>query len=333
MPVPQPAIEQLANIPNLAVSPGALLSQRTRFGIGGPAEVYAEAADEQSFMAAWKVARASGTCYTVIGDGTNLVVSDDGFAGIVLRFTGAGIEADGVRVRVAAGAELQSLVDYCITRGLKGLETMTGIPGSVGAAVYGNAGAYGHSINERIREVRFFDGSAVRVSGNAECEFRYRESVFKRHKDWIIFSAELAMDRAAPDELRKTADEIFKIRLEKYPATMKCAGSIFKNLILAELPEAVQRAIPERVIREGKVPSAYFLEQVGAKGMQNGGIQVATYHANLIYNAGHGTSSELCEVIGELKSRVRRQFGLTLEEEVQYVGFGPNCEILNSKSP
>ena len=102
---------------------------------------------------------------------------------------------------------------------------------------------------------------------------------------------------------------------------MKCAGSIFKNLILAELPESVRRQIPERVVREGKAPSAYFLEQVGAKGMRNGGIQVADYHANLIYNAGDGTARELCELIGELKSRVRKQFGLELEEEVQYVGF------------
>ena len=111
--------------------------------------------------------------------------------------------------------------------------------------------------------------------------------------------------------------------LEKYPATMKCAGSIFKNLILAELPETVRRQIPERVVREGKAPSAYFLEQVGAKGMRSGGIQVADYHANLIYNTGDGTARELCELIGELKSRVRKQFGLELEEEVQYVGFSP----------
>ena len=83
----------------------------------------------------------------------------------------------------------------------------------------------------------------------------------------------------------------------------------------------MQRQVPERVIREGKVPSAYFLEQVGAKGIQNGDIRVADYHANLIYNAGQGTARELCEIIADLKSRVQSRFGLTLEEEVQYVGF------------
>ena len=107
---------------------------------------------------------------------------------------------------------------------------------------------------------------AIRTFTNAECEFHYRESVFKRHKDWIIFSTELEMTTAPAGELRKTAGDILKIRLEKYPASMKCAGSIFKNLILAELPEAVQQQVPERVIREGKVPSAYFLEAGGREG-------------------------------------------------------------------
>ncbi len=205
----------------------------------------------------------------MIGAGTNLIVSDQGFDGIVLRLTADAIGREGASVRAQAGAELQALVDYCIDQGLRGLETMTGIPGSVGAAIYGNAGAYGHSIDERVREVRFLDGPKVRSFGPAECQFHYRESIFKEHKDWIVLSVELNMTPAPAAELRQTADEIFKIRLAKYPATMKCAGSIFKNLILAELPESVRRQIPERVVREGKAPSAYFLEQVGAKGHAN----------------------------------------------------------------
>lgn len=321
MSVRPETIERLADLPNVAISQGALLSRYTRFGIGGPADVYLEAKDEQSFIRALDVAKSSGAAYAVIGEGTNLIVSDTGFAGLVLRYTGGGIETDGAIVSVQAGAGLQRVVDHCVSRGLRGLETMTGIPGSLGAAVYGNAGAYGHSIDERVRAVRFFDGTAIRVVNNSECQFRYRESIFKRRKEWIIFSAELALDAADPAELRKTADEIFQIRLAKYPLDMKCAGSIFKNLILAELAESVRRQIPERVIREGKAPSAYFLEQVGAKGMRNGGICVADYHANLIYNAGGGTARELCELIAELKARVRERFGLELEEEVQYIGF------------
>jgi UDP-N-acetylmuramate dehydrogenase len=323
MTVPKEIIDQLAGIPNVSVSEGVLLSEHTRFGIGGPAGAFVQAASEQAFAEALRVSQSSGAAYSVIGEGTNLIVSDRGFDGIVLRLTANALKREGETVRAAAGAELQALVDYSIEQGLRGLETMTGIPGSVGAAVYGNAGAYGHSIDERVRRVRFLDGGAVRSFSPQECRFRYRESVFKEHKDWIILSVELAMTPAPAAELRDTAEKIFKIRLEKYPATMKCAGSIFKNLILAELPVEVRRQIPERVVREGKAPSAYFLEQVGAKGMRNGGIQVADYHANLIYNTGAGTAHDLCELIDDLKSRVRKQFGLDLEEEVQYVGFSP----------
>jgi UDP-N-acetylmuramate dehydrogenase len=102
---------------------------------------------------------------------------------------------------------------------------------------------------------------------------------------------------------------------------MRCAGSVFKNLILAELPEEAAAAVPAKVVIEGKVPSAWFLEQVGAKGMRRGDIQIAAYHANLIYNDGAGRAADLVALIAELKERVRERFGLELEEEVQYVGF------------
>ena len=216
---------------------------------------------------------------------------------------------------------LQALVDESIGHGLENLHTMTGIPGSVGAAVYGNAGAYGHSISESVTGVRFHDSREVRFVDNAGCEFRYRESIFKRHKDWLILSADLDLPRGDQAKLAETADSILKVRNEKYPPTMKCAGSIFKNLLFRELPESARREVPDKVVREGKVPSAWFLEQAGAKGIRNGGIHVADYHANLIYNAGGGTARQVCEVIDDLKARVESRFGFALEEEVQYVGF------------
>ena len=101
---------------------------------------------------------------------------------------------------------------------------------------------------------------------------------------------------------------------------MRCAGSIFKNLLVVNLPSDVVAAIPTQAIREGKVASAYFLDQVGAKGMRRNGIHVADYHANLIYNAGGGTAADLRTIIADLRERVRAQFGIVLEEEVQYLG-------------
>jgi UDP-N-acetylmuramate dehydrogenase len=309
---------RLAAIPHLVVSENVPLSRHTRFELGGPARIFADASTEEALACALEA--VGGERWTLIGGGSNLVVDDAGFDGVVLRYTGSRIDIDGGVVRVEAGARLQDLVDVTVSRGLRGLETMTGIPGWVGGAIYGNAGAYGHSINERVERVRFFDGSRFVEINNAACEFRYRESVFKRHKDWVVVNAVLRLDPDDAAALKKTADGILAVRNEKYPPEMRCAGSIFKNLILAELSDDVRAQVPERVIREGKVPSAFFLEAAGAKGMRSGGIHVADYHANLIYNDSGGTSAEVRQVIRELKDRVRRQFGLELEEEVQYVG-------------
>ncbi len=316
--------EKLAEIPDLTVRQDTPLSEHTRFGIGGPADIYAETGNPGSFVEALRIAKESGRETVVIGGGTNLIVSDDGFRGIVLKLSSDRMSSEGTAVYVEGGAVLQHLVDFTVDLGLKGLETMTGIPGSVGAAIYGNAGAYGHSISERISTVRFFDGAAIRIFDRAQCEFQYRESVFKRHKEWIIFSAELQMLPGVAAELRAEADRILKIRNRKYPPTMKCAGSIFKNFLFSDLPAGVAAQVPPNVVIEGKVPSAWFLEQVGAKGMRAGDIQVADYHANLIYNSGQGTARELSGIIAELKRRVGHRWGIPLEEEVQYVGF-PNA--------
>ncbi|HTM47850.1 MAG TPA: UDP-N-acetylmuramate dehydrogenase [Bryobacteraceae bacterium] len=297
------------------------LSRYTRFGIGGPADIFVETDEEEAFIAAMEIARSSGLEMVVIGGGTNLIVADAGFRGIVLRFSGRRLMAAGSRVVSGAGAVLQDLVDFAIGHGLQGLETLAGIPGWVGAAVYGNAGAYGHSLSERVHKVRFLDGAEARMFSNEECRFRYRDSIFKVRKEWIILSVELNLEAADGALLRRTADDILKIRNEKFPPTMKCAGSIFKNFLLAELPGEVAARVPAAAVREGKVPAAYFLEQAGAKGMARGDIHVAGYHANLIYNGGAGTARELCELIDELKGRVAQRFGIRAEEEVQYVGF------------
>src|SRR5215831_13715750 len=177
----------LENIAGLMLRPNAPLSEYTRFGIGGPARLFVETASEPSFIVTVKSLRESGEPFAVIGDGTNLIVSDEGFTGVVLRFTAAEIRSEGTSIQAEAGAELQALVDFSIDRGLAGIHTMTGIPGSVGAAVYGNAGAYGNSISSYVRRVRFFDGERVRVCSNDECEFHYRESAFKKNKSWVIF--------------------------------------------------------------------------------------------------------------------------------------------------
>lgn len=320
-PVSLDAIESsLSQIGNLNLRSDVELRGYTRFGIGGCADLFAETAEPEAFAEAIRICRTHGAPYCILGDGTNVIVADAGYRGVVLRFTAKSIQQQGLRIQADAGAPLEALVDAAITAGLRGLETLARIPGSVGAAIYGNAGAYGHSISESIEWVRCYDGEEVRDLDHEGCAFEYRGSVFKRNKDWMIFCCSLLLEPADRAELRSRADKIMAIRDEKFPPTMRCAGSIFKNLYLKDLPQSAKAEVPERAVREGKVASAYFLDQVGAKGMRRGGIAVADYHANLIYNAGGGTAAELRSLIDELKQRIADRYGFTVEEEVQYVG-------------
>lgn len=321
MPFPEPLLARLNAIQNLSIRKNAPLSEYTRFGVGGSAAVLLDAHTTAASVAAVRVLRDSALPFEVIAGGSNLIVADTGYDGAILRLRASQIHIEDQRLHADAGVVLQHLVDTSIAHGLENLHTMTGIPGSVGAAVYGNAGAYGHSISESVVAVQFFDGKALREFGNAGCQFHYRESIFKQRKDWLILSATLQLPRGDAGKLKEIADGILRTRNEKYPPTMKCAGSIFKNLLFRELPESARAAVPEKVVREGKVPSAWFLEQVGAKGIRNGGIHVADYHANLIYNAGGGTAQQVCEVIDDLKARVQDKFAFAIEEEVQYIGF------------
>ena len=326
MPVSLAVVDRLAAIPYTTVLRDVALADYTRFGIGGPATVLVDTAHPEAFLQALDVTISLAVPNLIIGGGTNLIVADRGFDGVVLRYNGRSILQEGELLRVDSGAVLQDVVDFSLNVGLEGLQTMTGIPGYLGGAVYGNAGAYGHSINEIITRVHFTDGRHVHTFENAECRFGYRQSIFKCRKDWILLSAEMRLENGETSALRRIAGEIRSIRDAKYPPSMKCAGSIFKNLFFAQLPSSVQTELPSNIIREGKVASAWFLEQTGAKGLRIGDIQVAGYHANLIYNDGVGTAKDLLAVIEELKHRVSDRFGFELEEEVQYVGFGRDPE-------
>ncbi|MBV9781940.1 MAG: UDP-N-acetylmuramate dehydrogenase [Acidobacteriaceae bacterium] len=321
MAVMPAAVNRLCAIPELTVLVNVPLSDHTRFRIGGPAAVLCDAPDESALTQARRTVQELKLPNVVIGGGTNLIVSDFGFDGVVLRYKGSRLERKGMLLQVEAGAVLQDVVDESIRLGMKGLETMTGIPGYVGGAIYGNAGAYGRSINELVECVRATDGRHVKAFRNSECDFQYRESIFKTRKEWVILSLDLRFESGDPGDLANTAREIRTIRDLKYPPQMKCAGSIFKNVFFDDLPEHVQAEVPGTVVRDGKVPSAWFLEQAGAKGIRRGDIQVASYHANLVYNDGAGEAADLVAIIQELKQRVRDRFGFELEEEVQYVGF------------
>lgn len=315
------AMHHLRQVPGLRVLPGAELRHHTRFRLGGPCWFLADAETPEAFQQAYITLAAAGIPWTSIGAGTNLIVNDAGYPGAILRYSASRILVPGTNILVDAGAELNALVDTANAHALAGLESMAGIPGWVGAAIYGNAGAYGQSIHQRVESVRFFDGRELRQWSNAECGFRYRHSRFKEHKEYQILSATLQLEPGDAAALQAVSQKIRATRDAKFPPSMACAGSIFKNFLYKDLPDRARAAVPPAKVIEGKVPAGWFLEEVGAKGLQVGGIKVADYHANLIYNTGHGTTADLLALIAELKTRAWHQFNLSIEEEVQYLGF------------
>ncbi len=211
-------------------------------------------------------------------------------------------------------------------RGLSGMERMAGIPGTVGGAIYGCAGAYGQEIKDVLVSVRVFDGQKFRNLSKAQCQFGYRNSVFKKHKNLVITQAVLRLKKGDGKSLLKTSREIIKLREKKYPPGLRCPGSFFKNIKLSSLKPAAKRAqfvkkVKHDKIMYGKVPSGHLLDQVGAKGMKQGSIRVAGHHANLIYNPNGGKARDVKALANKLKRKVKNKFGIGLEEEIQYLGF------------
>ena len=156
------AQRRLSTLPSIQVTRNEPLSRYTRFALGGPATLFADTDDEPSFVQALQYLNSTSLPWLVIGLGTNLIVADRGYPGVVLRYRGARIESHGNIIHAQAGAPLQDVVDLSLTLGLQGMETITGIPGNLGAAIYGNAGAYGASMSDVVRRVRFFDGEQIR---------------------------------------------------------------------------------------------------------------------------------------------------------------------------
>src|SRR3989344_7631830 len=259
----------------------------------------------------------------VLGSGSNIVASDKGFHGLIIKINIKEYKKSGRRVDVGAGNALLDFIKKINGLGLAGMEKMAGIPGTVAGAIYGNAGAYGTEIRENITRVRIFDLKKFRWIKNSECRFGYRTSGFKKNKDWIIVGAEFSFGKGKPAELVKISRDTIKLREKKYKPGLLCPGSFFKNIIVKNLKPAVRKELFPKIDRAkimyGKAPAGYLLEEVGAKGTSSGNVRIAQHHGNLIYNAGGGKARDIRKLSRILKDRVSRKFGVRLEEEVQYL--------------
>jgi UDP-N-acetylmuramate dehydrogenase len=296
------------------------LKKHTTLAIGGPARLFVEAESQEELTAIVKKAIADKTNFLVLGAGSNLLVSDAGYDGLIIKNKVAGISLSEGVLTVKAGTPLQELVDFSVENSLSGMQKMTGIPGTVGGAIYGNAGAYGQTISDCLVRVKVFDGEKTFWIQKNDCKFSYRDSDFKNNK-LILLEAEFKLAGGDENHLKKEKEETLSLRLKKYKPGLACPGSFFKNIQINDLSPEQLSAIPQEKIVYGKIPAGYLLEEVGAKGAEKGEIIIADFHANLFINKGNGTAEDFSSLAEEYKQKVKQKFGIELEPEVQLIGF------------
>lgn len=292
--------------------------------VGGPAKYFTTVKSEGSLLRTLEFAGKNKLPWLTVGDGSNLIPNDAGFDGLIIRNKIVHLKRRGNLVIVGAGKNLLQFIFFLNRSSLAGLEKMAGIPGTVGGAIYGCAGAYGQEIKDHLIGIRFFDGKIFRWLSKKDCRFEYRSSIFKKNKNWIIAAARFRFNNQNSNGLMETSRQIMKTRLLKYPAGLLCPGSFFKNIVLNKLSIDLRKKLASLAGEKlkqwhGKIPAGWLLEQVGAKGMAIGKIRIAEHHGNLIYNSGNAKSADIEKVAKILKNRVKRKFGVVLEEEVQFI--------------
>ncbi|CAN5809248.1 UDP-N-acetylmuramate dehydrogenase [soil metagenome] len=277
------------------------LRRYTAWKIGGPADALIEPTTVDELTEAAKKAHDNAVPVTILGGGTNVLVRDGGVRGLVIRLAKAltNVEVSGNRVVADSGVLYPVLANTTAAKGLAGLEFATGIPGTVGGAVYMNAGAYGSETVEVIDRADVFQGGDVVRMSRDELELSYRQSVLHEHPDWIVLRAGYTLTPGDPEELKARIKEFRRQRMDGSPSKPSC-GSTFKR------PE---NDFPGRVI-----------EAAGLKGTRVGNIEVSPVHANYLVNHGGGTAEEALTLIDLVRERVRERLGVELEMEVRVVG-------------
>jgi UDP-N-acetylmuramate dehydrogenase len=299
------------------------MSEHTTLSIGGPAAYFIEVTDHKDLIQVVTEAIKLDIPFMIISGGSNLLVSDDGIDRLVIKDLTTGIELDGDITKVKSGTILQELVDWTIHHQMAGIHKMTGIPGRVGGAIYGNAGAYGQTISDHLIKVIAYDPTSqqkIELS-KEECGFSYRDSNFKNN-ELVILEGHFLFPKGDTTSLQAESDECMKLRIAKYKPGIKCPGSFFKNLLSENIPTDVLGQI-EYKDTFGKIPAWVFLNEVGARGASKGDIHIASHHSNLISNEGHGTAKDFWELASEYAHKVKDKFGITLEPEVQLVNLPP----------
>jgi UDP-N-acetylmuramate dehydrogenase len=297
------------------------LKNFTTLQIGGPAQYFIEVNTKEELTEALRFAEENSLPFLVIGGGSNLLISDQGFEGLIIKNSIPGIKREGDNFRVSAGVSLQDLVDLTIEEGLDGIYKMTGVPGTVGGAIYGRAGAYGHSITDYLVEVTVYNPKTkeVKTLQKDQIKFGYRDSEFKINGLIILEAVFGPLPKKDQAEIKKEAGEIRAKREAKYTPGTLSPGSFFKNVIAEDLPPNILEKVKEDITPFGKIPAGRLIERVGGKGDKLGQIKIAENHGNTFINLGEGTADDFYNLAKKYFKLVKDEFNIELEPEVQLI--------------
>ncbi len=278
------------------------MCNHTTFKIGGKADWFLTPQNRDGLLRILAAIKAAGMPCFILGNGSNLLVGDKGIRGAVVCLSKNmnSIRVEGERIYAESGAILSRVSHTALAEGLKGTEFASGIPGTIGGAVYMNAGAYEHEMKEIIESVDYIDSCGnVKKASCEECDFGYRKSVFAK-KDYIILGCTLKLEKGNSEEIKAQINDYTKRRVSKQPLEKPSAGSTFKR------------------------PVGYFagglIEQAGLKGYSIGGAQVSEKHAGFVINTGGATAKDVLELIEYIKKTVDEKFGVMLEPEIKMIG-------------
>lgn len=297
----------------------------TTFRLGGLARFWAEIKTKEDLEGALYFAKKEKINWFILGGGSNLLVSDQGFDGLIIKMDNREAEKQGTRICVSAGLSLAEAVSLANKNNLSGLEWAMGIPGTVGGAIFGNAGAYNSTMGESIEKVEVLDVAQEKIfwkdySGD-ECQFAYRESIFKQQKELIIFSAIISLTPGQPEEIDAKTKKIAQSRSSSLPLGSS-AGSFFKNPYVEDSKILSDfKRDQGRESRNGKIPAGWLIDQLDLRGKKIGGAIISHTHSNFIVNVGNARAEDVIILASLIKQKVRNHFGVQLEEEVQFLGF------------
>lgn len=311
----------------LKIQKNTSLANFSTFKIGGKADYFFLAKSKKDIIAAATWAKYKKIPFFILGGGSNVLFSDKGFNGLVIKAQNTKHKIKNTKIIAEAGCPLQKLVQESIKNGLAGLEWAVGIPGTLGGAIRGNAGAFGGEMKDIIEKVKILEVGKyklkIRELKNSECKFGYRESIFKIKKNWIILEAILNLKKGNKKELENIAKEFLKKRKEKQPLEYPSAGSVFKNVPLEKVPPRILEKFKEKIKKDPfpLLPAVVLIAETNLFGSIVGGAKISKKHPNFIINFKEANAKDILSLIKLIKKKVKQKFGVTLEEEIELVGF------------